>query len=82
MSLQEQLDALKAKAKARIPAETLAIMERHVEELLASGIMARVPKVGDRAPDFTLPDADGSPMSLQGLLARGPAVLSFYRGRW
>lgn len=82
MSLQEQLDALKAKAKARIPAETLAIMERSIEELRASGIVARVPKVGDRAPDFTLPDSDGRPVSLQDLLARGPAVLSFYRGRW
>lgn len=35
-------------------------------------------KPGDRAPDFTLPDQDGTPVSLSGLLADGPLVLYFY----
>ncbi|MFI9012359.1 peroxiredoxin [Actinosynnema sp. NPDC053489] len=35
-------------------------------------------KAGDRVPDFTLPDQDGTPRSLSGLLADGPAVLFFY----
>lgn len=82
MTLQERLDELKAKSKARIPPEAQAIMERAIQDLRRSGIAARVPKVGDRAPDFTLPDANGTPLSLSGLLARGPAVLSFFRGRW
>ncbi len=34
--------------------------------------------VGDQAPDFTLPDAEGKQVSLSGLLARGPVVLYFY----
>ena len=38
--------------------------------------------VGDRAPDFTLPDALGRPVSLADLLADGPAVVTFYRGEW
>jgi peroxiredoxin Q/BCP len=33
---------------------------------------------GDTVPDFTLPDQDGTPVSLSGLLARGPLVLYFY----
>ena len=33
---------------------------------------------GDRAPDFTLPDQDGTPRSLTSLLANGPVVLFFY----
>lgn len=82
MSLQEQLDALRAQSKSRIPAEAQAVMQRSVDELRASGIMSRVPKVGDRAPDFTLPNAGEQRISLRGLLARGPAVVSFYRGRW
>ena len=82
MSLQEQLDALRAQSKSRIPAEAQTVMQRSVEELRASGIVTRVPKVGDRAPDFTLPNAGEQPISLRGLLARGPAVVSFYRGRW
>ncbi len=35
-------------------------------------------KVGDRAPDFTLPDTDGNPVSLSRLLVTGPVILAFY----
>ncbi|HRP35789.1 MAG TPA: peroxiredoxin [Gammaproteobacteria bacterium] len=35
-------------------------------------------KAGDHAPDFTLPDQDGRPVSLRNLLADGPLVLYFY----
>lgn len=82
MSLQERLDHLRAQAKTRIPPDAWAIMERAVEDTRRSGILARVPKVGDRAPDFTLADSAGQPVSLASLRARGPVVLSFYRGRW
>lgn len=82
MTLQETLDALKAKSKERIPPDVQTIMQRAIEDLRRSGIAARVPKAGDTAPDFTLPDAAGTPVGLRALLARGPVVLSFYRGRW
>ncbi len=82
MSLQEQLDALRAQSKTRIPAEAQAMMQRSVDELRASGILSRVPKIGDQAPDFTLPNASGQLIGLKSLLAKGPLVVSFYRGRW
>jgi hypothetical protein len=82
MALQEQLDELRAKSKTRIPPEAQAVMQRSIDELRASGILSRVPKIADRAPDFTLPNAAGQPVSLAGLLAKGPVVVSFYRGRW
>ena len=37
---------------------------------------------GAKAPAFTLPDATGSKAALADLLARGNAVLVFYRGHW
>ena len=82
MSLQERLDAMREASKTRIPAETRAIMERSIDDLRASGIMERVARVGQTAPDFTLPNAGGQPVRLADLVARGPVVLSFYRGRW
>jgi len=82
MALREKLDSIREMAKTRIPPEARVIMERSVEELRASGIMAGVAKVGQPAPDFTLPNATGQEVSLKVLLARGPVVLSFYRGRW
>ena len=39
-------------------------------------------KVGDDAPDFLLPDADGRLHSSEQLRRKGPLVLSFFRGGW
>jgi hypothetical protein len=82
MALKEKLDAMREASKARIPPETRAVMQRSVDDLRASGIMSRIVRVGQTAPHFTLPNADGRPVGLKELLARGPVVLSFYRGRW
>ena len=82
MTLQERLDAMREASKARIPAEARAVMERSIEELRTSGIMKRIARVGQRAPDFALPNASGQSVRLADLVARGPVVLSFYRGRW
>jgi cytochrome oxidase Cu insertion factor (SCO1/SenC/PrrC family) len=51
-------------------------------------VLARVPsspvalRVGEPAPDFTLPDAAGAPVSLASFRGRTPVVLVFYRGYW
>ena len=82
MALREKLDAMREMARTRIPPEARAVMERSIEDLRASGIMSRVARVGQTAPDFTLPDGDGRSVNLAELRARGPVVLSFYRGRW
>ena len=82
MTLQERLDTMREASKGRIPAETRAVMERSVDDLRASGIMSWIARVGQTAPDFSLPDAAGRTVSLAELRARGPVVLSFYRGRW
>jgi cytochrome oxidase Cu insertion factor (SCO1/SenC/PrrC family) len=61
--------------------------------LLAAGswfnfVMARVPttpsvlRVGERPPDFTLPDASGRPVTLADYRGKKPVVLVFYRGAW
>jgi hypothetical protein len=82
MSLKDQLDAIKAAAAKRIPGEARAVMERAIDDARAAGILERVARVGQPAPDFALPNTDGKPVSLATLVARGPVVLSFFRGRW
>lgn len=46
--------------------------------LLALMLSATTLKVGDKAPDFTLPDTDGKPVTLSKLLGDGPVILAFY----
>ncbi len=38
--------------------------------------------VGTPAPEFALPDSEGSTVSLAALRAGGPVLLVFYRGWW
>ena len=82
MSLQEQLEELTAKLRSLVPAERLATIDRAVADLKASGLAQHALKVGDKAPDFTLPDSDGTPWRSEDLLRHGPLVVVFYRGRW
>lgn len=46
--------------------------------LLALLLGASPLEVGSKAPDFTLPDTDGKPVTLSKLLSQGPVVLAFY----
>jgi hypothetical protein len=81
-SLNEALATMRAeKEAARDPAAT-AIMNRSTEELRASGIMDRVLGVGDPAPMFARPNVRGETIRLRSVLKDGPAVVSFFRGRW
>ena len=59
MTLNEQLQAIREKSRERIPAASRSIMERAVDDLRRSGAVDRVVKVGERAPDFKLPNAAG-----------------------
>jgi hypothetical protein len=51
-------------------------------------VMARIPdeptalRLGERAPDFTLSDAAGRPVSLADYRGKKPVLLVFYRGYW
>ena len=39
-------------------------------------------RVGDRFPDFALPDTEGRPVTRDSVVAGGPALLLFYKGDW
>jgi hypothetical protein len=82
MSLKEKLEATRALSAARIPKDKRDIMERATNALRASGILRRVAAVGDVAPAFSAANYDGRTMSSSELLARGPLVMSFFRGSW
>jgi peroxiredoxin len=81
-SLQEQLDARREAFNEMAPEEMKAAFEQGVAEVADSGVMESAKQVGDKAPDFTLPNHAGEPVQLQELLKAGPVVLTWYRGGW
>ena len=82
MALQDTLDAMRSSFESKLPPEIVKTMHDATEELLQSGIMDRVLKVGDRIPQFSLPDHSGDMIGSADLLSKGPLVVGFYRGAW
>jgi hypothetical protein len=87
-SLKDELSAIRRSAEGdgtkpgRIPRDALEIMHRVTADQRASGFHARMPAIGQSAPSFELPNRDGAVVSTASLLARGPLVVSFFRGSW
>jgi hypothetical protein len=82
MTLNETLQQLKAASRSRVPAEAAAVMARSAEELKNSGLIGRALVPGNPAPVFDLQDWQGNSYNSTELLAKGPVILSFYRGSW
>ena len=82
MTLQDKLDDITAQTRNLVQPERLELSERAIAELFASGIEDKLLKPGDTAPAFALPDASGKLVRSADLLALGPLVVCFFRGRW
>ena len=81
--LQQQLDAITANTRALVQPERLAVTDTAVHDLLATGLESQTLPVGAIAPAFTLPDAiNGRLIRSSDLLAVGPLIVTFFRGRW
>ena len=79
-SLAEQLACFKAMMLARMAPADADMLRQSEAALAAAG--ADMPRVGDAAPDFTLPDQHGRPVRLRDRLALGPVAVLFTRGGW
>ncbi len=50
--------------------------------IASTGVLDRAKKVGDKAPDFKLPDAQGGEFDMKAARAKGPVVVTWFRGEW
>ena len=87
MTLQEKLADFKAQFESggppyNTPKALIEIFHRATEELRRSGLAERALKTGHLAPAFTLKNQDGNSISSAELLAKGPLVITFFRGHW
>jgi len=82
MSLEEKLAQLREASAKRVPEEKRAILGGFVKELKESGVLENTIKVGDALPPFSLKNAHGNVVSSSDLLAKGPLVVTLFRGHW
>src|SRR5204863_5470274 len=80
--LRDKLTDIKAGIAQYVRPENQAVNLRTVTELEERGVTARALKAGDKAPSFVLSDQNGRQVSSADLLAQGPLIVSFFRGRW
>jgi hypothetical protein len=80
--LQDELDTQRERAVATRPAAINEATARGIEAVRESGIAEQAVGIGDRAPEFALPNVQGREVRLGDLLAQGPVILTFYRGVW
>lgn len=65
-----------------LPEEVQQTVGGVMQRLMSSNITDNASNVGDKAPEFRLPNVKGGDTTLSELLESGPVVLSFYRGGW
>jgi peroxiredoxin len=80
--LQNQLDQITANTRLLVQEDRLAVGERAIAELFETGIEESILPVGELAPEFALKDSAGHLVRSRDLLALGPLVVKFFRGRW
>lgn len=82
-ALQDKLDEITQNTRKLVQADRLAISEQAIAELFSTGIEDRILPVGAQAPSFSLLDAvSNKTVRSSDLLALGPLVINFFRGRW
>jgi peroxiredoxin len=81
VSLREQLEARWRLAGEKAP-EFRRAYEALMRDLAASALIDSALKAGTVMPEFELPSVEGRFVSSAELVARGPLVVSFFRGGW
>src|SRR5690349_588178 len=81
MNLDQQLAELRARA-ASLPDNVRTTMQSSLDELIAAHVSDGALRIGDVVPDFELPNQRGETVAFSDIVAKGPLVISFYRGGW
>ncbi len=81
VSMHEQLRTFAETTRRERP-KFAAAVDRLVERLRRYGAGESAPQIGEPMPPFVLPDHTSQIVSLEELLDRGPAAVTFHRGHW
>jgi peroxiredoxin len=80
--LAQQIEELNENLAKQLPIEVLEIFSKSIEELKTQGIGDGSLKIGERFPDFNLPNTNDETVELKELLKNGKVIVAFFRGSW
>ncbi|RYC58460.1 peroxiredoxin, thioredoxin-dependent thiol peroxidase [Xylaria longipes] len=81
MSQTEQLEQAAARLSSFPEAVRNQLTDGHVK-FMSTWDPSTTIQVGDKMPDFSMTDATGKEVASDSLLAKGPLLITFYRGEW
>lgn len=81
-TLQSQLDAKRNAFNSRADENKKQAYEEGVIDVIKQETTDKALQVGDKAPNFKLPNPTGNEIELYELLKNGPVILTWYRGGW
>jgi len=82
MNLKQELKKYQNESQEKRPEALKAIMQASAQKLIDEKVGENALKVGDKLPKGTLVNAVNTPVDIYDCLAKGPLVISFYRGAW
>lgn len=82
MNLQIELYKFHQESLRKPPPERAAVFSAFIQNLKEEFSNRRSLRIGDVAPDFTLPNTQGEVITLSEQLKKGPVLLKFFRGYW
>lgn len=81
-SLASQLSATAESVSQKVPAPVVSSINESIAGLKATFDIKSTIQVGASLPAFKLPNALGNEVTSKSLLAKGPVLITFYRGDW
>ncbi|KAI1187580.1 AhpC-TSA-domain-containing protein [Nemania serpens] len=81
MSQKQQLEETTARLESFSEAFVTQLKDGHAK-FMTTWDPSKTIQVGDRLPEFAMTDATGNEVTSASLLAKGPLLITFYRGEW
>lgn len=80
--LEQQFNELNENLANQLPTEVLEVFGKSIQDLKGRNIEDGSFHLGDKFPDFSLPNTNDKKIALKELLENGKVIIAFFRGSW
>lgn len=81
-NLELKIQELNENLVTQLPAEVLEVFGKSIQDFKTENIEKNSIKIGEKFPDFSLPNTCDKIINLKELLKKGKVIAAFFRGSW